>query len=168
MSPRCCPERCWFWRPACASWHATCLRLPGIAPGSPDWQSGTLLLRYDRLKPKRTNTIGLKLRPQDFTGGAFRDFRNPLSFLSLYETKNPTHFSRVGLVKSFLLNSFSKPTPDASSRNFSVVVQSPSHRNNDQIYPNGRLSLSQLNYAGSVSLKAQLVNHDYCQSKTKS
>jgi hypothetical protein len=54
-----------------------CLR---IAPGSPDWQSGTLALEIQSLKPKRTNTHGL-LRPQDFTGGAFRNFRNPLSFV---------------------------------------------------------------------------------------
>ena len=36
-------------------------------------------LRYiQSLKPKRTDTIGL-LRPQDLTGGAFRNFRNSLS-----------------------------------------------------------------------------------------
>ena len=79
------------------------LRPPGIAPGSPDWQSGTLLLRYNRFKAKKNKHPRIKLRPQDYTGGAFRDFRNPLSFLSLYEIKNPTRLSRVGLGKIFSL-----------------------------------------------------------------
>jgi hypothetical protein len=51
-------------------------------------------LRYNRLKPKRTNTFGVHFRSQDFTGGAFRDFRNTLSFPTLYKTKNPTRTSR--------------------------------------------------------------------------
>lgn len=52
---RCCPERSEFWRLARASWRPPFdfifkkfIRSAGIAPASPDWHSGILLLNDDR------------------------------------------------------------------------------------------------------------------------
>src|SRR6516165_5724339 len=130
------------------------MRSPGIRPRSSDWQSDSLLLTYDRKSQKEQTPSEVKLRPQDFTGGAFRDFRNP-RILQHYKLKNPTRLhcsSRVNKI-FFLSNSLSKPTRLAlSSPDFSVVVRSTSHRNTDPICPNGRL-LSRLNYGGFASLK---------------
>jgi hypothetical protein len=53
---RCCPELVRFWRPNCAGWRPPRCRLgkvvrsAGIAPASPDWHSGILLLNDEREK----------------------------------------------------------------------------------------------------------------------
>lgn len=59
--PPCCPERAGIWTPCCACWRAarvvvrrrmqssaTMVRPAGVAPASPDWHTGILLLNDDR------------------------------------------------------------------------------------------------------------------------
>src|SRR6516162_6313918 len=64
-----------------------CLR---IAPGSPDWQSGTLLLRYNRLSQKEQT-------PSNYSGHRISlverlEISGIPYPLSLCKTKNPTRF----------------------------------------------------------------------------
>ena len=116
--------------------HKVKMRSPRVAPRSSEWQSESMLLTYDRKSQKEQDTYRVQLR----TAGHF-----PLAvFQALQEARSPLKsktplrllLSRVSKI-FFLLNSLSKPTRRASSRNFSVVVRSPSHRNNDRVYPSG-------------------------------
>ena len=48
---RCRPGPAEFWRLCCASWRSPCrkmVRSAGVAPASPDWHTGILLLNDDR------------------------------------------------------------------------------------------------------------------------
>ena len=67
---RCRPGPAEFWRLCCASWRSPCrkmVRSAGVAPASPDWHTGILLLNDDRVTQRLRPAVGQCVPPASAT-----------------------------------------------------------------------------------------------------